>query len=254
MPVNQALIDEIVSNVLAQLQPLRTPRAIAATELATTTKSPVNRPVASVVPVAAVVPAPGVVARPATTELLAAIITADILEAAVKPGQPLRIGRASILTPSARDWLNSNKVSWTRQDRTGGTTTSGKVRWQIILQTVTPTVRALHDTLRRMTEGWKIDLVGQPSEAVTLAVNRVNTAECDGVVIFTEHAEMIACYANRNERVRAAVVHDTKQWEQVLRTLSANVVCISPVGRTFIELRNLVRDCTGTKPRPPAEA
>ena len=126
------------------------------------------------------------------------------------------------------------------------------MRWQIILQTVTPTVRALHEGLRRLSEGWKIELVGQPLEAAALATNLVSTAACDGVVIFTEQAELIACKANRNERVRAAVIQNNKQWEQVMRTLSANVVCINPIGRTFMELRNLLRDCAGTKPQVPA--
>ena len=84
------------------------------------------------------------------------------------------------------------------------------------------------------------------------AINLVNTAECDGVVIFTEQADLVACQSNRNERVRAAVMQNSKQWEQVMRTLGANVVCISPIGRTFIELRNLLRDCAGTKPQAPS--
>ena len=117
---------------------------------------------------------------------------------------------------------------------------------------MTPTVRSLQDGLRRLADGWKIEIVGQPLEAAVLATSLVSTAECDGVVIFTEQAELIACRANRNERVRAAVMQNPKQWEQVTRTLSANVVCISPIGKTFIELRNLLRECSGTRPQQPS--
>ena len=243
--MNQALIDEIVTNVLAKLQP------IAARPISPPPK-PFSVEPLKVIP--AVTPLP-VEAKPATIELLAPVITADLLENSVRPGQALRVGRTSILTPSARDWLNSNRTAWSRQDKHSSHSGPGsvaKIRWQIILQTVTPTVRALHDGLRRLSDGWKIELVGQPLEAATLATNLVSTAECDGVVIFTEQAELIACRANRNERVRAAVLQNSKQWEQVIRTLSANVVCINPLGTTFIELRNLLRDCSGTKPRPPA--
>lgn len=245
--MNQTLIDEIVANVLAQLQPLAArplnqstrPKTIEAPQSPT---AQVNSPVA---------------ARPFDSssnliELSSAVITADILENSVRPGQALKIGRTSILTPSARDWLHSKRMAWSRLERTGGPNGGSRARWQIILQTVTPTVRALQDGLRRLSEGWKIELVGQPLEAATLATNLVSTAECDGVVVFTEQAELIACKANRHERVRAAVLQNSKHWEQVLATLSANVVCISPVGRTFIELRNLLRDCAGSRPRPPA--
>jgi hypothetical protein len=146
-------------------------------------------------------------------------------------------------------------MPWSRIEKSSASSTTSegvRSRWQIILQTVTPTVRTLHDGLRRMSEGWKIELVGLPSEAVELATKLIVTAESDGIVIFTEQAELIACKANRNDRVRAAVVQNAKQWDQVVKTVSANVVCISPIGRTFMELRNLLRDCAGTKPTIPA--
>jgi hypothetical protein len=117
---------------------------------------------------------------------------------------------------------------------------------------MTPSVQALQDGLRRMSDGWKIEIVGAPMEAAAMATSLIGTAECDGVIVFTEFAEFIACKANRNERVRAAVMHDARQWEHVMRTLGANVVCISPVGRSFVELRNLLRDCAEMKPRTPA--
>ena len=286
--MNQALIDEIVSGVLAQLQPAPSrpvrptapsaapaafsavqavPRT-AATVLASPGSSrPVTSPVPQVtampvtpapviatpVPVSSVTLPPATASKPAFIELTVPIITAEVLEQTVRAGQSLRIGRSSILTPSARDWLNTKRTPWSRQDKGGMSSSSGsKVKWQVILQTMTPTVRSLQEGLRRMTDGWKIELVGQPLEAAALATNLVSTAECDGVVIFTEQAELIVCKANRHERVRAAVMQNAKQWEQVMRTLSANVVCISPIGKTFIELRNLLRDCAATRPRPPA--
>ncbi len=262
--VNQALIDEIVTSVLAQLQPASArpastpqvrPQPVPAPSLSQAT--PVNSVMTSSVP--PVTAAPVVVspastpAKPAAIELMVPIITADVLEQTVRAGQSVRIGRNSILTPSARDWLNSKRTPWTRQDKAGvGVAGGQRAKWQVILQTVTPTVRSLQDGLRRLADGWKVEIVGQPLEAAVLATSLVSTAECEGVVIFTEQAELIACKANRNDRVRAAVMQNPKQWEQVVRSLGANVVCISPIGRTFIELRNLLRDCAGTRPRPPA--
>ncbi len=260
--MNQGLIDEIVRGVLAQLQ-LASARPISQSQIRmqtvpvqslplATANSPVIATSAPVVSEPSVVALPPAPAKLVAIELTVPVITADVLEQSVKAGQSLRIGRNSILTPSARDWLNSKRTSWTRLDKSAGTGGGQRAKWQVILQTVTPTVRSLQDGLRRLADGWKIEIVGQPLEAAVLATSLVSTAECDGVVIFTEQAELIACKANRNDRVRAAVMQNPKQWEQVVRTLSANVVCISPIGKTFIELRNLLRDCAGTRPRPPA--
>ena len=245
--MNQAMIDEIVTNVLAKLQPgaLRTVNSLPAAK-PVSLPQPVSKPVTAPIPTDS---------KPNVIELTSPVITAGLLEAAVKQGQTVRVGRTSILTPSAKDWLNSHKTSWSRQDRSSGSGSgagNGRVRWQIILQTVTANVRTLQDGLRKTSDGWKVELVGQPNEAASLAINLIGTADCDGVVIFTEQAEAIACRANRNERVRAAVIENSKHWEHVMRTLSANVVCINPIGRTFIELRNLVRDCGVSKPKPPS--
>ena len=230
--VDQTLIEQIVSNVLAQLQP-----------------APV-RPVTEVPKFAPKM----MVEKSVAIELTASIITADLLEVTARVGQPLKIGRRSILTPSARDWLHTKRIDWSRIDKAvaiGNTTTKEAVRWQLIVQTVTPTVKALHDGLKRQPEGWKIELVGQAAEAATLAIGSISKAEHDGVAILSEDAEIITCRANRNDRVRAAVISDRKQLELTMQHLGVNVVCINPNGRTFIEMRNLLRDCAAKKPVAP---
>lgn len=276
--MNQTLVDEIVANVLARLQPTsaRTVNQavpVESTHVAAATLSPqiVRASESTAHPPQADSTGHGPNdkrnlpasdrsqvtqdSKPSSIELFVPIITADLLEKSVRPGQKLWIGRTSILTPSARDWLHSKQSSWSRIEKHGGTASTSmgiRSRWQIILQTVTPTVRALHDSLRRLSEAWTVEVVGQPREAVALATNQISTAECDGVVIFTEQAELIACQANRNDRVRAAVIQNAKQWDQVVRTLGANVVCVCPIGRTFMELRSLLRDVAGTRPMTPA--
>lgn len=226
--MDQALIEQIVSNVLTQLQ---------------------RAPARTVVKERKVEQAPSVV------EITAPVITANLLAESVRSGQPLKIGRKSILTPAARDWLNSKKVAWSRTDVTtplvADAGAKGNARWQLIVQTVTPTVRALHESLKRNSEGLKIDLVGQPLEAATVAASALSTAERDGVMVVSEFAEIIACRANRSERVRAAVITDRKQLDLARQHLGVNLVCVNPNGRTFIELRNLLRDCAAMSPTAP---
>ena len=237
--MDQTLIEQIVSNVLAQLQPVSV-RPVVESPKSTTKTTTVVKPVAE---------------KPAVIELTASVITAGLLEETARVGQPLKIGRRSILTPSARDWLHTKRIDWSRIDKlaAGGSATAKlAARWQLIVQSVTPTVKALHDGLKRQPEGWKIELVGQAVEAATLAIGSISKAEHDGVVILSEFAEIVACRANRNERVRAAVVSDRKQLELTMRHLGANVICINPNGRTFIEMRNLLRDCAAKRPQVPA--
>ena len=236
--VDQALIERIVSNVLAQLQPASV-RPVVESPKSTAKTTTVVKPV---------------VEKSVVIELTASVITASLLEETARVGQPLKIGRRSILTPSARDWLHSKRIDWSRVDKlAAGESATAKLaaRWQLIVQTVTPTVKALHDGLKRQPDGWKIELVGQAIEAATLAIGSISKAEHEGVVILSEFAEIVACRANRNDRVRAAVISDRKQLELTMRHLGANVVCINPNGRTFIEMRNLLGDCAAKRPVAP---
>lgn len=241
--MDQALIDQIVSNVLAQLQPAPVRPVVEAPVVET--------PLFSKLPAATVAaPKP----QPVAIELTAPVITAELLAATVRPGQPLKIARRSVLTPSARDWLNTRKISWTQFEKASGVSeerTSSGARWQLIVQTVTSNVRALQDSMKRQPEGWTMDLVGQPLEAAAQAVRAIATAEYDGIAVISEYAEIIACRGNRNDRVRAAVITDRNQLELTSKHLGVNLVCINPKGRTFIELRNLLRDCGKTKPKAP---
>ena len=233
--MDQALIEQIVSNVLARLQPASVRPVVESPK--STTKTMTAEKLA--------------VEKPTAIELTASIITAGLLEETARVGQPLKIGRRSILTPSARDWLHTKRIDWSRIDKSAAGEsgmTKGAARWQLIVQTVTPTVKALHDGLMRQPDGWRIELVGQAAEAATLAIGSISKAEHDGVAILSEYAEIIACRANRNDRVRAAVVSDRKQLELTMQHLGVNVVCINPNGRTFIEMRNLLRDCAAKKP------
>ena len=60
-------------------------------------------------------------------------------------------------------------------------------------------------------------------------------------MIFSRDVEVVACFANRNEKVRAAAVMDVAGVKRVKSALSGNVFVVDPTERGFFELRNIVR-------------
>jgi hypothetical protein len=219
--MDQAIIEQIVANVLQELQPAPTPRAEAA--------------------------APSL----AAVHFDAPIITAALLEERVRGGQSVRIGARSILTPTARDWLKTQNVSWQRASRNGSTGVA-KSRRRLLASTVSPAVRTLCESLPRDLPGWKPEVTGGAAETAEAAVRAINAAECDLVVVISDAADVVACRANRSPRVRAAVVATTEHLRLLVEHLGPNVLAINPHGRSFIELRNLVRSCAALPaPRPP---
>lgn len=216
MTATNDLIEQIVANVLAELQP----------------PPPVRAPVASSSPL----PTPPKVIT-SIVEIESPVVTADLLAARVQSGQAVRISPRSILTPSARDWLAQRKITWTRNSGAKSSPSHASARWQLVIASVTPAVA----TLRNSLAGWKTDLLGTPQEAAEAANRAISTGEADGVLGLCRAAEVVACIANRNPKVRAAVLHTIGELGELATHLNPNVLVINPQGKSFIELRNLTR-------------
>jgi len=225
--VDQTLVDRIVASVLEQLQPATT-RAVT---------------IAPAVPTA----------KPTAVALSQAVITADVLSSAVQPGQAVQIGTKSLLTPSAKDWLRQHQIIWQRgsESAVGHVASSPTMRGQLLLSSVTPTVRGAVDSVFRSLPNWQRQVGGSAKESADAAVRAITTAECDRVLITSRDADVVACRVNRHRAVRAAVVASGDHVRRVEAGLSPNVLVVDPDGRSFVELRNLFRSCVQLgKPQP----
>jgi hypothetical protein len=219
--VDNNLVEQIVANVLAELQPKVTVRA----------------------------PTPPVVqAETAVVDVDLPVITAEILAERLRPGQTVRIGRRSILTPSARDWLAARKISCTRISGVNAASMTAASRWHVVVTAVTPAVA----TLRQSLAGWKTELLGTPKEAAEYAVRVLCTGEADGVLGLCHAAESVACLANRHPKVRAAVLAAPGDLQELIAQLGPNLLVVNPRGKSFVDLRNLLRSVGGLgKPKEP---
>jgi hypothetical protein len=215
--VDQALIDRIVANVLEQLQPA-TPRAVMES-------GPVQKATAVALP--------------------HSVITADVLSAAVKPGQSVQFGTKSLLTPSAKDWLRQHQIAWRRGStaNSANETTSSSFRGQLLFSTVNATVRGAADSVFRTLPNWQRQISGSAKEVAESTTRAITTEECDRVLITSRDAELVACLANRHAVVRAAVATAADHVRRMEAVLSPNVIVVDPTERSFVELRNLFRAC-----------
>lgn len=182
------------------------------------------------------------------------VITGELLEKRLNGQGRVRIGAKSILTPSARDVLNNRKVEWHR-GTTVEVTGTAKSRWLALVVQSTPAAEAAWEDVSRLGSGGRQrELVGNATEAVERGVSALCRGEADGVVAFTHSGAAVTCRANRNSNVRAAVVRNLQEAQAVERRMGANFVCIDPDGKSYVELRNLLRELTsGGAPQIPAD-
>jgi hypothetical protein len=97
-------------------------------------------------------------------------------------------------------------------------------------------------------------LVGCHREAARRAVAALCRGESDGAIAFTGKPEALACYANRNARVRAAAVDTVGCVKRVRRTVGANLFAVDPGEQSVFALRSLLREIVSEgKPAVPAD-
>ena len=223
MNVDAELIDRIVNGVMQRL-------ASPADALRSATPRKANQPVNNQSSQA-----------PHAAELDAEVITAEQLELQCNGAKRITIGPRSILTPSARDYLNNRNIEWTRRQASAAATS----RWlAIVLQSTPAITAAVEDVGRTSGKCWQCELVGSADEAVAIAVGALCRGDTNGTVVFATGVEAIVCRANRTRQVRAATVRNVACVASVRRQMGANLIGINPAEKSYFELRNMLRAFT----------
>ncbi len=207
----QALIERIVAEVMGKLRPAQT-NALSSVESKTESRF----------------------------RLSENIITADLLAESAVGQSIVEVSSRAIVTPSARDWLKQNRIELTRGTTAKASSSQRMSDWLLVVQTAGEAVEAvLDDAGRSGSIGSDRNTASDAASAVKVAVAAVDRGgKC---VVFSAEPEIVACLANRNEKVRAAVVADAAAVDRVKSVLDGNTFVVDPKGRSFFELRNLLR-------------
>jgi len=175
------------------------------------------------------------------------VITEDVLSEKATGADSLLIPQSAVITPSGRDWLRKQDITWRRVSRQ--TQSSTKASWNLIVATPSEAIEKLNEEMTRW--GWTVDCVSGAEEAAVCGVTNLDDST-EGVVILTSEPERVACRANRHSHVRAASVAMVTDIPRVRQQLGANLVSVCPESRSFFELRNIMKTlAAGGPPQAP---
>lgn len=176
------------------------------------------------------------------TELTDSVVTADLLTEKAAGRKSIVVKERAIVTPSARDWLRHNSAELIFGVTTVPARTEVKSDRLVIAHSASQTIdRVLQDASRQSNGGWNRKNVESAEEAAKKAIGELRRESSRVIVVLTSEPEVAACLANRNEKVKAAVVVDASAIARVKSGLGGNVFVIDPAGRSFFELRNILR-------------
>jgi len=198
--------------------------------------------------------------RPAAqaTMVADAVITENTLLAVAAPGSSITVGPRSVLTPSAHDYLRTQNIRWTR-DSVEDSSSAGPRRLLIISKEFEDGAAADWQMADgQMADGLavpcEVQTVPSDAQAAQLAQRQLNNAGGELVVIACAAGARVACLANRDSQVRAAVVDSAADAMRLSRVLGANVLCLEAAGKSRFEFQFLVRSVLKTPvPKQPAD-
>ena len=183
----------------------------------------------------------------ATFAIIDRVVTAELLASRLN-GQKwakVAICPKAVITPSAFDYLRTHKIVWHRNTAEAAPNPNQPMtRWKALIVTATPGVLQAVEHTESQTFGkqWSHELLSNADEAISASTSALCRGDASGIAVFADHAELIACRTNRNEKVNSAVVSDVQLIPALKQYMKLNLMVVRPSGRSFFELRNLLKE------------
>jgi hypothetical protein len=171
------------------------------------------------------------------------VLSADDLRRHLTSQRELQLLPRTIVTPLAADELRARGVRITWKDAQPAATSDARP-WGYAQERPDAVIDAAIAALER--DGVRLTRLDAPAGALW----SVATMPGPGVVVFASDPALLCCVANKHSGVRAAVVATPQAAARARQTLGANLVAIEMPGRTFFELRQILRTICSNGPAP----
>jgi hypothetical protein len=168
----------------------------------------------------------------------------------------LILAASTIVTPLAADQLREQGVRLIREELGAGAKQQAAA-WGIAQERSHPFVESAVRTLER--EGVALRQLpacdGESCRWAQALAACLRNGECCGGAIFCDDPVLVCCVANKTPGVRAATVTTVGQAARAALTLGANLLAVEMPGRTFFEIRQILRTlCRTATTCPPGVA
>jgi ribose 5-phosphate isomerase RpiB len=182
------------------------------------------------------------------------VLAAEDLRRSLNGHRELVLSPRAVITPLAAEELRNGGVRVTRSAEARAPSSPGRP-WGYAPQQTHPMVQSAVQSLRR--EGLTLkELPADGSDAVChwarAVAECVAAGECEGGVFFCGDPGLVCCVANKVAGLRAVAVTTVGQAARATLTLGANLLAVEMPGRTFFEVRQILRTlCTHGQPACP---
>jgi hypothetical protein len=179
------------------------------------------------------------------------VLSADDLRRHLAGQRELLVLPRAIITPLAADELRARGIRVRRQEpKPEQAETGGTSRWGYALERPDAAVDAAVQALTR--DGTTIDPLAPPAASLWEWAGAVTAAVAQGRwlggVVFCGDPGLVCCIANKVSGMRAVAVATPQAAARACKVLGANLLAVEVPGRTFFELRQILRTVCGNGP------
>ena len=169
------------------------------------------------------------------------VVASDDLRRALNGHRELLVSPRAIITPLAAEELRARGVRVTLQPAEA--TPAAGTMWGVAQDRPYPQVASAVQGLRR--DGVMLKELGACTDAACswsrALAECVSRGDCRGGVVFCHDPGLVCCVANKVAGLRAVAVVTVAQAAQALLGLGPNLVAVEMPGRTFFEIRHILR-------------
>jgi hypothetical protein len=180
------------------------------------------------------------------------VLAAEDVRRSLNGHRRVLLSAAAVLTPLAEEELRCRGVEVVRQDEAAA---PAKAAWGVGQDRPYPLVRSAVQALardalavRELPEAG----AGLPCRWAKAVAECIARGDCAGGVLFCGDPGLVCCVANKLPGLRAVPVVSVGQAARATLTLGANLLAVEMPGRTFFELRQILRTlCAASGPACP---
>jgi ribose 5-phosphate isomerase RpiB len=172
------------------------------------------------------------------------VLSCEDLRSTLNGHRELVLSARTVITPLAAEQIRAQGVRITR--RPAEEAPVAAARWACAQERPYEHVRSALLALQREGVSLRELKVQERASACRWAqavAECVGRGDCQGGVVFCDDAGLLCCVANKIAGLRAAVANTVDQAARATLTLGANLLAVEMTGRTFFEVRQILRIC-----------
>ncbi|HYT88504.1 MAG TPA: RpiB/LacA/LacB family sugar-phosphate isomerase [Gemmataceae bacterium] len=170
------------------------------------------------------------------------VVAADDLHRSLNGHRELLVEPAAVITPLALEQLRDRGVQIRRQAPEAAKTT--RATWGYAQDRPHPLVKSAVQAVEREGFYWRELPPAESASSCRWAkavAECVASGACQGGVVFCQDPGLVCCVANKVAGLRGVAVTTVAQAGRAVLTIGPNLVAVEMPGRTFFEIRQILR-------------